>query len=88
MAGTVAGRSLRAGLVSTARIAVVAALGILAVWLLDGDSGHPVGVNLPDALWLIVIAAAWSLPAGVPGARAGGVFGGTTVAAGDGPRVR
>jgi hypothetical protein len=84
---TAAGRSLRVGVQAAVWTALQAALLLFAVWLveavrwyhiggsllLDGEGGHPIGVNLGDAVfWVLVFIPVWALPFGVFGAALGG----------------
>jgi hypothetical protein len=80
------GRSLRVGVQAAVWTALQAGLLLFAVWLveavrwyriggsllLDGEDGHPLGVNLNDAVfWVLVFIPAWALPFGVFGAAIG-----------------
>jgi hypothetical protein len=79
------GRSFRVGMQAAVWTALQAGLLLFAAWLveavrwyrvhagllLDGD-GAPVGVNLGDAVfWVLVFIPAWALPFGVFGAAIG-----------------
>jgi hypothetical protein len=79
------GRSFRAGVQAAVWTALVGALlvfvigvleslhryGIDAQLLLDGDGGHPIGVNLGDAVSTLIAIPALGLPFGVIGAALG-----------------
>jgi hypothetical protein len=79
------GRSFRAGVQAAVWAALVGALlvfviavleslyryGIDASLLLDGDGGEPIGVNLGDAISTLIAIPALGLPFGVIGAAAG-----------------
>ncbi|MGP4008348.1 hypothetical protein [Streptomyces sp. 4N124] len=80
-------RSFRTGIQTTAWTALLAALLLFVVWLaealhwygvdgrllLDGETGYPVGVNVKDAVfWVLVFVPVWGLlPFGILGAALG-----------------
>jgi hypothetical protein len=79
------GRSFRAGVQAAVWTALVGTLLIFAIsipeamhryaidgrTLGDGEVGYPIGVNLPDAIWGLVIIPLLGLPFGVIGAAIG-----------------
>jgi hypothetical protein len=79
------GRSFRAGVQAAVWTALVGTLLVYAITLPeamhryaidgrtlgDGEMGYPIGVNLPDAIWVLVVIPVLGLPFGVIGAAAG-----------------
>ena len=79
------GRSFGAGAQTAIWTALVATLLVFAIsmpetmhryaidgrTLGDGESGYPIGVNLPGAIWVLVVIPIWGLPFGVIGAAIG-----------------
>jgi hypothetical protein len=80
-----AGRSFRAGVQAAVWTALIGTLLVYAITLPeamhryavdgrtlgDGELGYPIGVNLPDAIWVLVLLPVLGLPFGVIGAAAG-----------------
>ncbi len=80
-----AGRSFRTGVQAAVWTALVGTLLVYAITLPeamhryaidgrtlgDGEMGYPIGVNLPDAIWVLVLIPVLGLPFGVIGAAAG-----------------
>jgi hypothetical protein len=79
------GRSFRAGVQAAVWTAVIAALAIYVLsvteathryaidgrTLGDGEAGYPIGVNLVDAIWNLVLVPLFGFPFGVFGAAFG-----------------
>jgi hypothetical protein len=78
-------RSFRAGVEAAVWATLLGTLAVFALWLpetmhryaidgrtlSDGEAGHPIGVNLPGAIWSLVQIPAFGLSFGVIGAAFG-----------------